>query len=211
MPTADSLKDEILEVFKIFDEDDSGVISILEFRRALYAIIGERIPRSEVVRLVTDARKYINNRRSERDSSPKSGSDIASPSAAGNEEEDAGSPLHNSSKNMGTSAVSSTWKEEEDFDNVTPEVFEHVVLMKLNSRSYADELASTFALLEDKYYPGFVTKESLLRAAAETEEPLTEAEVVEMFDPLVTGVPTAAVDFQTFCNIQAAARKLEEQ
>eukprot|EP00796_Vickermania_ingenoplastis_P005165 gene5165-3713_t len=208
MPSASALRDEILEVFKIFDEDDSGMISILEFRRALYAIIGERIPRSEVVRLVNDARQHINDRKADR-FSPKSGSDMMSP-RPGDEDFDA-SPLQSKSTTGTSGATGMTWKVEEDSESVSPEVFEHVVLMKLNARSYADELASTFVLLEDKYYPGFITKESLMRTAAETEEPLTEAEVLEMFDPLVTGVPTAAVDFQTFCNIQAAARKLEEQ
>lgn len=207
MRSVDSLRDEILEVFKIFDEDESGVISILEFRRALYAIIGERVPRSEVVRLVTDARHHVNDRKNNERGSPKSGSDLASPRA---DDDSASSPLYDSkSKSSGPASSGVNWKEEEESDNVTPEVFEHVVLMKLNSRSYADELTSTFAMLEDKYFPGFITKESLTRAAAETDEPLTEAEVAEMFDPLVTGVPTAAVDFQTFCNIQGAARKLE--
>lgn len=207
MPNYDSLRDEILEVFKIFDEDESGVISILEFRRALYAILGERIPRSEVVRLVSDARHYIHARKVD---SPLKGtsSDMSASPRLVDEDEDS-SIQSPTTPSTSPRQAPLNWKEEEDTSNVTADVFEHVVQLKLNSRSYADELASTFALLEDKYYPGFITKESLLRAAAETEEPLTDTEIAEMFDPLVTGVPSAAVDFQTFCSIQNAARKVE--
>lgn len=210
MPNRDILKEEILEVFKVFDEDDSGVISILEFCRALYAILGERIPRSEVVRLVAEAK---HQRRFEE----AIAKDVKAVVSAG-EEDDSG--LNLSGGNSGvvsarsvtmspTSVLSNMqWPEEGESINVTPEIFERVVLAKLNARSYADKLQTTFGLLEDKLYPGFITRESLVNAAAEIDEPLTDMEIAEMFDPLVTGVPTAAVDFETFSNIQHAAQNV---
>lgn len=202
MPLADSLKEEILEVFKIFDEDNSGTISTLEFCRALYAILGERIPRSEVVRLVEKARAQLKSRRSEVGNKSSSANGLLS---SNNDPQDLESSLQ---KNQGASIIGMNWLEDEGSDNVSPELFEMVVRMKLNSKSDDDELVSAFALLEDKYYPGFVTKESVLKAAAEADEPLTEAEVNEMFDPLVTGVPSAAIDFQKFCEIQKAAQEV---
>ncbi|AYU83606.1 putative caltractin [Leishmania infantum JPCM5] len=95
-------------------------------------------------------------------------------------------------------------------EGIDLDVFEQIVLRKLKHRSYEEELAYTFALLEDKSYPGFITKESVRRIAAETGEPLTEAEIAEMFDPLVTGVSTAAVDLSTFTDLQLKARKAED-
>ncbi|CAG9583775.1 putative caltractin [Leishmania major strain Friedlin] len=95
-------------------------------------------------------------------------------------------------------------------DGIDLDVFEQMVLRKLKHRSYEEELTYTFALLEDKSYPGFITKESVRRIAAETGEPLTEAEIAEMFDPLVTGVSTAAVDLSTFTDLQLKARKAED-
>lgn len=214
MPNRDVLKEEILEVFKVFDEDESGVISILEFCRALYAILGERIPRSEVLRLVSEAKQ-------QRRVQESIGKDGKRTPALG-EEEDGGlsfslgnSALHvgGRSATMSPASMLSTmhWQEEDEPNNVTPDIFERVVLAKLNARSYADELRTTFGLLEDKIYPGFITRESLVNAAAEIDEPLTDMEIAEMFDPLVTGVPTAAVDFEAFSNIQNAARNVSDK
>ncbi|CAM44016.1 putative caltractin [Leishmania braziliensis MHOM/BR/75/M2904] len=95
-------------------------------------------------------------------------------------------------------------------EGIDLDVFEQIVLRKLKHRNYEEELAYTFALLEDKSYLGFITKESVRRAATETGEALTEAEIAEMFDPLVTGVSTAAVDLSTFTDLQLKARKAED-
>lgn len=206
------LKEEIFEVFKIFDEDDSGVISVSEFCRALYCILGKRVARSEVESLISDAKQQ----RQAQERSACEGKSGVLPV----EEEDANGkstsgslsrPDRSRSRAMssGMTMVSTMqWQEEDETGSVTPDIFERVVLTKLSARCYAEELQTTFGLLEDKLYPGFITRESLVNAAAEIEEPLTEMEINEMFDPLVTGVPTAAVDFEAFSKIQTAARNM---
>lgn len=334
MPSLDSLKEEIREVFQIFDEDDSGTISIPELSRGLYTITGERVSRSELMKLISLARESLAAQQrdkqqqaqrkqqqqqqqllqraqqaarsstataSQHSVSAVTGGDheSAAPSTAapGCEEEDEGAhgkataskqpgAPHSSSspmtaegnegkegmladegeggrggaenlrnQNRGNSALTSpvatttptapplvgsalpgdslgshagggggawtmghsgggtatTASVRDNDDGVDVELFEEVVLRRLNGRSYEEELAFAFSLLEDKYYPGFITKESLKRAAMETEEPLTEAEVLEMFDIMVTGVPTAAVDINTFSAIQDAARLNEDR
>ncbi|EPY37913.1 caltractin [Angomonas deanei] len=90
-------------------------------------------------------------------------------------------------------------------------LFEAVVLAKMSARKYEEELKYCFSLLEDSYYEGFITKESLAKAAQAVEEPLTETEIKEMFNALVTGVPTAAIDFSTFVKIQNASKAVQEE
>lgn len=216
MPSLDSLKEEIHDVFLIFDEDESGSISLPELTRALYTITGERTSRSELLKLVAAAResiaKEVEEQRQEqlcRLQQEQNKEENSSP--GGSECKEAGKTgVINGSPLIGPSQQQQQQRKQDNSDGVDAEVFERVVLRVMNSRSMEEELVFTFGLLEDKYYPGFITKESLKRAAAETEEPLTEAEILEMFDSMVTGIPSAAIDFTTFSNIQTAARRLED-
>lgn len=206
------LKEEIFEVFKIFDEDDSGLITISEFCRALYCIVGKRVSRSEVESLISEAKRQRRTQERNACDGKSAVSTVEEEDTSGRSA--SGSPSFSSrSKSRATSsgvpAMSSMqWQEEDETGSVTPDIFESVVLTKLSARSYAEELQTTFELLEDKLYPGFITRESLVNAASEIEEPLTEMEINEMFDPLVTGVPTAAVDFEAFSKLQTAARDM---
>lgn len=272
MTSATFLMEDIKDVFSIFDEDGSGTISLQELGRALYTITGQRVPRSELLRLIAYAQEIVakEQQQQQQKQSASSLSEEVQPQASGddlhesseqvaeaqvmpleegNASEDAeapsrtGSPqgasleispseLGGTSGNDGTSGgvdgrpssqadsanagVSgrtnprAALPQKMDFsEGIDIDIFVQVVLRKLNSRSYEEELAFTFSLLEDKSYTGFITRESLHSAAATSGEPLTEAEVHEMFDSLVTGVPTAAVDLATFTELQIAAKKLE--
>ena len=85
--------------------------------------------------------------------------------------------------------------------------FETLVMERLKGRGVQEETSRAFKLLEDKDVPGFVTRESLRKAALSIGEKIPEAELLEMFDQLVTGQSTPAVDFATFCSIQYAAEQ----
>lgn len=150
MSLAEELRSEIDEVFRMFDDDDSGSIDAAELASALYTITGEHIPREETLAIM---------QRYDRD--------------------------HNGSIDRGE--------------------FETMVLERMKGRSFQEETARAFKLLEDKDMPGFVTRDSLRRVAAEAGEKLSDAELSEMFDVLVTGQMAPAVDFATFCSIQYAA------
>lgn len=148
----EELQAEIDEVFRMFDEDDSGAIDTGELASALYTITGEQIPRDEVLAIM---QKY-------------------------------------------------------DADNngyIDRNEFQTMVLERIKGRSFQEEAARAFKLLEDHDLPGYITKESIRKASAETGETLSEADITEMFDQLVTGQPAAAVDFPTFCSIQFAAEQ----
>ncbi|KAL7695021.1 caltractin [Lotmaria passim] len=216
------LREDIKDVFSIFDEDASGSISIQEVTRALYTITGERIPRSEVLKLIAYGRdmvakeqqKALQNHRASQQStvSETDPQSSLSPSAAlGNAEVRPQSRSLDLMNSINATRLQSSQAHQLDSsEEIDVEVFEQVVLRKLQHRSYEEELAYTFALLEDSTYTGFITKESVRRVAAKTGEPLTEAEIAEMFDTLVTGAPTAAVDLPTFTDLQLAARKAED-
>jgi Ca2+-binding EF-hand superfamily protein len=150
MAMGEELKSEIDEVFRMFDEDDSGNIDAGELASALFTITGEHIPRDEALAIM---QKY------DRD--------------------------HNGSIDRGE--------------------FEGMVLERMKGRSFDDEMNRAFKLLEDTEMPGFVTRESVRRVAQDAGEKLSEAELSEMFDVIVTGQQAAAVDFPTFCSIQSAA------
>lgn len=152
---SEELKGEIDEVFRMFDEDDSGSIDAGELASALYTITGENIPREEALAIM---QKY------DRD--------------------------HNGSIDRGE--------------------FESMVLERMRGRSFQEDTTRAFKLLEDKDMPGHVTRESLRRVAAECGEKLTDADLAEMFDALVTGQQVAAVDFATFCSIQFAAENIDK-
>ena len=155
MSLGEELKSEIDEVFRMFDEDDSGAIDAAELASALFTITGEHIPREETLAIM---QKY-------------------------------------------------------DQDNngfIDRAEFEAMVLERMKGRSFQEETARAFKLLEDKEMPGYVTKESLRRVAQEAGEKLTDAELAEMFDILVTGQAAHAVDFATFCAIQFAAENNEK-
>ncbi|KAK7199964.1 caltractin [Novymonas esmeraldas] len=265
MASSSFLREDIKEVFSIFDEDGSGTISMQEVGRALYTITGQRVPRTELLKLIAFAQDAVAKQQalqSQQDHGspqhhpkgmgsgpdrPQSATrtadgDLQSPAAADGQpaatdtrpSSGGGAPGGNSSTGatspvvqQGGAAAATTSPSAaaarnqarfvsphshqlDSSEGIDVDVFEQIVLRKLKHRSYEEELAYTFALLEDKSYLGFITKESVRRAAAETGEPLTEAEIAEMFDPLVTGVPTAAVDLSTFTDLQLAARKAED-
>ncbi|MEM0150155.1 MAG: EF-hand domain-containing protein [Candidatus Micrarchaeaceae archaeon] len=146
----EDLKSEIAEVFRMFDEDEGGSISVNELASALYAITGEQMSREETLALM---RRY----------------------------------------DKGSSG------------EITLAEFEALVIERLRGRSLQDEVSRAFKLLEDKETPGFITRESLRRAAASVGEKISDAELVEMFDQLVAGHTSHAVDFATFSSIQFAA------
>ena len=152
MAVSEELQAEIDEVFRMFDEDDSGAIDTGELASALYTLTGEHLSRDEVLAIMhkydADSNGYID--RTE---------------------------------------------------------FQTMVLERIKGKSFQEEAARAFRLLEDPDLPGYITKESVRRAAQETGEKLSEAELSEMFDQLVTGQAAAAVDFPTFCSIQFAAEQ----
>lgn len=209
----DSLKEEIRDVFHIFDEDDSCAISIPHVARALQTVTGERVPRSELLSLVASAREVVSKRHAEEHKKNALRLAAAAIAEAGTKDvtPDSNMGICTRSPHLDTGDPPPMSQTADNSDGVDIEVFEQVVFRKVNSRTYEEELSFAFALLEDKYYPGFITKESLKRAAAVTEETLTEAEIEEMFDSLVTNVPSAAIDFATFTGIQMAARRMEDQ
>lgn len=222
MTTYQFLREDIKEVFNIFDEDGSGSISIQEVTRALYTITGERIPRSEVLKLIAHGRdvvakeqqKALDSHKASRQSTVSEADPQSSFSPSAKLDSAEVRPQSRSQDLMSasnTTRVQASHAHQLDSsEGIDVDVFEQVVLRKLQHRSYEEELAHTFALLEDSTYTGFITKESVRRAAVETGEPLTEAEIAEMFDTLVTGAPTAAVDLSTFTDLQLAARKAED-
>jgi Ca2+-binding EF-hand superfamily protein len=150
MSLAEELRSEIDEVFRMFDDDDSGSIDVSELASALYTITGEHIPREETLAIM---------QRYDRDHS---------------------------------GAIDRT-------------EFETMVLERMRGRSFQEETSRAFKLLEDPETPGYVTRESVRKIAQEAGEKLSDAELAEMFDVLVTGQMTPAVDFATFCSIQYAA------
>ncbi|KPA80227.1 putative caltractin [Leptomonas pyrrhocoris] len=216
------LREDIKEVFNIFDEDASGSINIQEVTRALYTITGERVAQSEVLKLIAYGRDAVTREQQRalesHKASQQSTASEADPQSTLSPPAGLGSPdIRPQSKSQDFMSCSSTPRLQpshshqlDSSEGIDMEVFEQVVLRKLQHRSYEEELAYTFALLEDSTYAGFITKESVRRAAAEAGEPLTEAEIVEMFDTVVTGAPTAAVDLSAFIDLQLAARKAED-
>ncbi|KAH9582091.1 EF-hand domain [Trypanosoma melophagium] len=189
MAALDALKEDILDVFHVFDEDGSGTISLQELTRAIHTITGVRMSRVDLRVLVQSAQEELKEE---------------AMSKKQQESEEGG--MWNG-KNLDVSKAQASSGEQ---DTVDETLFVAVVLKTLSRRTYEQELIFTFHLLEDKNYPGFITKESLKKAAAEMEECLTEQEVNEMFDKLVTGVPTPALDFTTFSTILETARRSEE-
>ncbi|RNF26581.1 caltractin [Trypanosoma conorhini] len=188
MATLDAFREDILDVFNVFDEEGTGSISMQELTRALYTITGTRIARSDLLSLVQAVQEEL---KEEADAKKTPGS---------------GDPSRRS--NVQDSPMAQSPNREHDVVDAT--LFVAVVLKTLNRRTYEQELLFTFHLLEDKNYPGFITKESLKRAAGEMEERLTDQEINEMFDKLVTGVSTAAVDFTTFSSILEAAKSTDD-
>lgn len=85
--------------------------------------------------------------------------------------------------------------------------FESLVVSRLKGRGLQEEMSRAFKLLEDKDMPGYITRESMRKAAGSIGEKISEVELAEMFDQLVTGQATQAVDFATFCSIQYAAEQ----
>lgn len=150
MSLAEELKSEIDEVFRMFDEDDSGSIDAGELASALYTITGEHVPREEALAIM---QKY----------------------------------------------------DQDHSGTIDRNEFESMVLERMKGRSIQEETQRAFRLLEDKDVPGFITRESIRRVAAEAGEKLSEAELDEMFDAMVTGQTASAVDYPTFCSIQYAA------
>ena len=146
----DEIRAEIDDVFRMFDDDESGSIDAAELASALYTITGEKLPREEVLAII---QKY------DRDSNGA----------------------------------------------IDRSEFETMVLERLKGRSFQEETARAFKLLEDPNASGTITKDSLRRAALECGEKVSEEDINEMFDTLVTGVPSPVVDFPTFCSIQFAA------
>lgn len=215
MASSSGMREEIREVFRIFDEDESGTITLQELARVLYAILGERPARAELVRLVASAKEMIADQRGHSlhggvrrtagrplPGSSGEGEGGSSTEAGGGGGVDAGDDS--------TAGRGGEQKKVEHAEEIDVEIFELVVQQRLALRSQEEEMAFTFDLLEDKQYLGYITKDSLKRAAAASGEALTDAEITEMFDALVTGVSTAAVDFATFTAIQAAAQSAEE-
>ncbi|CCW66926.1 unnamed protein product [Phytomonas sp. Hart1] len=237
MSLLDNLREEIHDVFKIFDDEEAGSISMRELTSAMYTITGERISRMEMLKLLSYAREIVseNHRRQElifqklQMTTPGLGSEQGANKSK--EISDFNSNVKTDTENLNSLTVankhlstesgkidhdgtqnqylSSCSKRNINNDGVDIEVFEQVVMRKLNSHSQQEELLFAFGFLEDKSYPGYITKESLKRAAAESGEPLTDAEIAEMFDVSVTGVPTPAVDFNTFSVIQSSSRKID--
>lgn len=222
MTTFAFLREDIKEVFSIFDEDGSGSLSIQEVMRALYTITGERVARSEVLKLIAHGRDVVAKEqqkaleahkvfRQSTTSEADQQSSLSPSVRLSSVEVRPQSPSQDLMSCSNTTRVQPSHAHQLDSsEGIDMDVFEQVVLRKLQHSSYEEELAHTFALLEDPTYAGFITRESVRRAAAETGEPLTEAEITEMFDTLVTGVPTAAVDLSTFTDLQLAARKMED-
>ena len=148
--TTDEIRSEIDDVFRMFDDDDSGAIDASELAAALYTITGEKLPRDEINQIIA---KY------DRDSN----------------------------------------------GCIDRSEFETMVLERLKGRTFQEETARAFRLLEDPNSAGTITKDSLRKASIECGEKLTEDDINEMFDTLVTGHPSPVVDFATFCSIQFAA------
>ncbi|EPY31898.1 caltractin [Strigomonas culicis] len=219
----DQVTDELHEVFHLYDEDGSGTITLKEFGRAMYTVTGDHMTRLQLVQLVTAARARVHLRRQEQlhpghhgsasFDSPMMSTSAASPAPPSPTPQPSG--VVHSGSDGGSSQVPRTVSSErisgaaaaaDAIDGIDLELFEQTVLMKLHDRSEEQEQRYAFSLLEDQYYPGFITKDSLARAAVDVDEPLTDVELNEMFHHLVTGVPTAAVDYTTFAALQEAAQ-----
>lgn len=148
----EELKSEIAEVFRMFDEEDTGAINISELTSALFTITGEQMTREDTLAIM---RRY-----------DKDGSGA-----------------------------------------IDVQEFETLVMERLKGRGLQEESSRAFKLLEDKEMPGYITRESLRRAVMSVGEKISDAELSEMFDQLVTGQTSHAVDFATFCAIQNAAEQ----
>jgi Ca2+-binding EF-hand superfamily protein len=150
MSLLDDVRSEIAEVFKVFDEENSGHINLTELAAALRCVTGEQYSRDACLEMMT---KYDKDRSGE----------------------------------------------------ISLGEFEDLVLDRIRGHSFQDETQRAFKLFEDRELPGFVTKDSLRRAAADIGEKISEVELAEMFDPMVTGQGAQAIDFATFSAIQYAA------
>ncbi|ESS63808.1 caltractin [Trypanosoma cruzi Dm28c] len=188
MASFDMLREDILDVFNVFDEEGTGSISMQELSRAIYTITGTRISRSDLRSLVQAVQEEMKEEAHARKT--PLGADLP--------------PRANSLE------TSISPNADGENDAVDSSLFVAVVLKTLNRHTYEQELLFTFHLLEDKKYPGFITKDSLKKAAAEMEEHLTDQEVNEMFDKLVTGISSSAVDFTTFTSVLEAAKRMDD-
>lgn len=150
-PPSEELRAEIEDVFRMFDDDDSGAIDTTELISAVFTITGEKIPRDEALAIIA---RYDRT-------------------------------------HSGT---------------IDRAGFESMVLERLRGRGFQEETARAFKLLEDAAMPGYITRDSLRRAAVECGERLTEEELAEMFALAVTGLGAPSVDFATFYSIQYAAQ-----
>lgn len=235
MSSLDALREEIRSVFQIFDENGSGFISLSECVRVLYIITGERLLRSEVRRLISsmqseiaqEVQKVMDVNKSANDTSKGEKGTLSDEVVANASVLDTvvGSNdvaneswrqnlLRSASLSLGDSRGAKDERnrsvEHENVDEVSIDVFENVVLHKLNARSFEKELIYVFTDLEDPERPGYITKKSLARACVSSRESLTDFEIDEMFDPCVTKVPSAEIDFTTFSNIISTAKEQVE-
>jgi Ca2+-binding EF-hand superfamily protein len=156
MALREEMRSEIGQVFKMFDEDDTGSIDVSELASALQTITGEKVSREDMMAIMA---KF--------DADGSGSIDLVE--------------------------------------------FETMVLERMRGRSFQEETAKAFAYLEDRSMPGFVTRESVRKAADEIGEKLTDVELNEMFDVLVTGQTSQAIDFATYCTVQQAAEDSKHQ
>lgn len=156
MAMREEMRSEIIQVFKMFDEDDTGSIDVSELASALQTITGEKVSREDMMAIMA---KF--------DADGSGSIELAE--------------------------------------------FESMVMERMRGRSFHEETAKAFNYLEDKSMPGFVTRESLRKAADDVGEKLTDVELNEMFDVLVTGQSSQAIDFATYCIVQQAAEDSKHQ
>ena len=200
MSHIEELKSEIEDVFRMFDEDDSGSIDLSELSSAMHTVTGEPMSREDVLSIMqrydvdgngTIDRHEFQEMVLERIKSHSTQEECARAFRLLEERAALGSNGQRPSLTPTDSAPSSSEVSNLAYSSSAEPP---------NTNNYGGAVGT-----------GYITIDSVRRAAADVGEKLTEAELAEMFDVMVTGQKTPAIDFPTFCSIQFAAENLNHQ